>query len=196
MKQIFDLNINTILTNWSVSQAIRELIANALDEQILTQTSAVRIVLTASGKIVIQDYGRGIMPQHLTLSESSEKRRCSKMIGQFGIGLKDAIATLYHNNYTTTIISAHGYYTFEKRPKHNFNNICTLHAIIDEADGNYCASGTTIIIGTGDTSKINTMSAVLTQAKNYFTKYNPIKLLHSNTFGEIYARDTTGIEKE
>ena len=32
----FDLNIEKILENWEVYHAIREIIANALDEQILT----------------------------------------------------------------------------------------------------------------------------------------------------------------
>ncbi|MFR4022380.1 MAG: hypothetical protein ACLTZI_04810 [[Eubacterium] siraeum] len=34
----FDLNIEKILENWEVYHAIREIIANALDEQILTRT--------------------------------------------------------------------------------------------------------------------------------------------------------------
>jgi hypothetical protein len=34
----FDLNIDKILENWEVFHAVRELIANAIDEQILTNT--------------------------------------------------------------------------------------------------------------------------------------------------------------
>ncbi|MBR5609334.1 MAG: hypothetical protein IKW63_03625 [Elusimicrobiaceae bacterium] len=34
----FDLNIEKILGSWEVYHAIREIIANALDEQILTQS--------------------------------------------------------------------------------------------------------------------------------------------------------------
>ena len=34
----FDLNIENILENWEVYHAIREIIANALDEQILTDS--------------------------------------------------------------------------------------------------------------------------------------------------------------
>jgi hypothetical protein len=35
-EQAFDLNIEKVLEHWSVPFAIRELIANALDEQVLT----------------------------------------------------------------------------------------------------------------------------------------------------------------
>ena len=34
----FDLNIEKILESWEVYHAVREIIANALDEQILTNT--------------------------------------------------------------------------------------------------------------------------------------------------------------
>ena len=36
--QAFDLNVEKVLEHWSVAFAIRELIANALDEQALTGT--------------------------------------------------------------------------------------------------------------------------------------------------------------
>jgi hypothetical protein len=36
----FDLNIERVLENWTVAHALREVIANALDEQALTGTSA------------------------------------------------------------------------------------------------------------------------------------------------------------
>ena len=39
----FDLNIEKILENWEVYHAIREIIANALDEQILTRTKNIDI---------------------------------------------------------------------------------------------------------------------------------------------------------
>lgn len=39
----FDLNIEKILENWETYHAIRELIANALDEQLLTKTKEVEI---------------------------------------------------------------------------------------------------------------------------------------------------------
>jgi len=38
-EQAFDLNIEKVLEHWTVPFAIRELIANALDEQALTGTA-------------------------------------------------------------------------------------------------------------------------------------------------------------
>ncbi len=40
----FDLNIEKILEGWEISHAIREVIANALDEQVLTKTKQVERV--------------------------------------------------------------------------------------------------------------------------------------------------------
>ena len=39
----FDLNIEKVLENWTVAHAIREIIANALDEQVLTGTKDIEI---------------------------------------------------------------------------------------------------------------------------------------------------------
>ena len=41
--QEFDLNIEKILENWEVFHAIREIISNALDEQILTNSKDIEI---------------------------------------------------------------------------------------------------------------------------------------------------------
>ena len=39
----FDLNIEKVLENWDVSHAVREIIANAIDEQILTNSKDIVI---------------------------------------------------------------------------------------------------------------------------------------------------------
>lgn len=44
MKKEFDLNIEKILENWEVYHAVREIIANALDEQALTGTAKIEIL--------------------------------------------------------------------------------------------------------------------------------------------------------
>ena len=41
--RVFDLNIEEVLENWDVEHAIREVIANALDEQILSATGDIQI---------------------------------------------------------------------------------------------------------------------------------------------------------
>lgn len=88
----FDLNIERILENWDVYHAIREIIANALDEMTITQTSMIDIVKDANGLWHVRDYGRGLNYHHLTQNESDEKKKREDVIGKFGIGLKDAFA--------------------------------------------------------------------------------------------------------
>ncbi|TMG31849.1 MAG: hypothetical protein E6H95_01580 [Chloroflexi bacterium] len=46
---LFDLNVEKILDHWGVPEAIREVIANALDEQALSGTAEPRIVKRCDG---------------------------------------------------------------------------------------------------------------------------------------------------
>lgn len=72
--------------------ALRELIANALDEQALTGTADPEILDDAAGAWHIRDFGLILRYQHLSQNESREKKRSAAVIGQFGVGLKDALA--------------------------------------------------------------------------------------------------------
>jgi hypothetical protein len=92
VEQAFDLNIGKVLEHWTMPFAIRELIANALDEQVLTGSREPVISRDGSGRWRIADAGRGIRYEHLTQNESAEKHRHPNVIGQFGMGLKDALA--------------------------------------------------------------------------------------------------------
>ena len=69
----FDLNIEKILENWENYHAIREIIANALDEQILTGTKEIEIKQASDGWWHIRVYGRGLNYHHLTQNENEEK---------------------------------------------------------------------------------------------------------------------------
>ncbi len=51
----FDLNIERVLENWTVAHALREVIANALDEQALTATREPQIFRDAEGRWHIRD---------------------------------------------------------------------------------------------------------------------------------------------
>ncbi len=68
----FDLNIEKILENWEVRHAVREIIANALDEQILTNSERVQ-TSKEDNNWIIRDFGRGITYTHLTQNENEEK---------------------------------------------------------------------------------------------------------------------------
>lgn len=90
----FDLNIERVLEHWAVAHAVREVIANALDEQALTGTREPEITKDSQGAWHIRDFGRGIRYEHLTQKENKEKLGSSDaVIGKFGVGLKDALAT-------------------------------------------------------------------------------------------------------
>lgn len=78
----FDLNIEKILENWETSHAIREIIANALDEQLLTKTKEVEIFKNGNSWL-IRDFGRGVQYTHLTQNENQEKLKSTNVIGKF-----------------------------------------------------------------------------------------------------------------
>ena len=90
----FDLNIDKILEDWETHHAIRELIANALDERTLTGTVEPQVTKDSAGWWHIRDFGRGLRQENLIQSENPEKLSHPNIIGKFGIGLKDALATL------------------------------------------------------------------------------------------------------
>jgi DNA gyrase/topoisomerase IV subunit B len=84
----FDLNIEKILENWDIKHAIREIIANAIDEQLLSKTDNIQIFKTNDNTWHIKDYGRGLRYEHFTQKENDEKLLTDGIIGKFGIGLK------------------------------------------------------------------------------------------------------------
>ena len=73
MTREFDLNIERVLENWTVAHALREVIANALDEQALTGTAEPQIFADAEDRWHIRDWGRGLRYEHLTQNENKEK---------------------------------------------------------------------------------------------------------------------------
>jgi len=82
----FDLNIEKILEGWEVKHALRELIANALDEQVLSETK--RIEIARQGRRWhIRDFGRGVHYENLTQNENPGKlQNPGKVIGKFALG--------------------------------------------------------------------------------------------------------------
>ena len=79
----------------------REIIANALDEQLITGTQKIEIYQTDIGW-GIRDFGRGIQIDHFTQNENPEKYSGPEgIIGKFGVGLKDALATFHRNGITS-----------------------------------------------------------------------------------------------
>ena len=73
----FDLNIDRMLENWDAFHAIREIIANALDEQILTGTREIAISRDGDAQWRIRDFGRGL--RHEQLPTHRNDLTCSRL---------------------------------------------------------------------------------------------------------------------
>ncbi|ELZ08330.1 hypothetical protein C479_13363 [Halovivax asiaticus JCM 14624] len=175
----FDLNMEEVLEAWGVADAAREVIANALDEQALTETSEVEIYEDDQGRWHIRDNGRGLRHEHLTQNEDEEKlNNPDKVIGKFGVGLKDALATFYRNGVDVTIHSKHETITVEKAPKADFEDIETLHGLIYPPERDI--DGTDVVLDGITESQID-------QAKSNFLRFTDDELLEETKFGEVYA---------
>lgn len=176
----FDLNIEKILEGWDVFHALREVIANALDEQTLTHTADVEIKADKQGQWHIRDYGRGLRYEHLTQNENQEKLSSSKTIGKFGIGLKDALATFDRHDVKVLIKSKHGDITLGTIQKHGFQDIRTLHAFISEpSDPNF--KGTEFILKGVTEEDIR-------RAMDLFLKFSGEAVLDETKYGKILKK--------
>ena len=128
----FDLNVEKVLEDWETADAVREIISNAIDEEILSGSAKIRIFKDAKGWHV-RDFGRGLRHNHLTQNESQEKlKNRDKVIGKFGVGLKDALATLDRHRVKVFIRSKYGDVTLALSSKPGFTDVVTLHALIEE----------------------------------------------------------------
>ncbi len=122
--KLFDLNIEQVLENWEVQHAVREVIANALDEQILSRTNDIQIYKDQEENWRVRDFGRGLRIEHFTLNENKEKLSFpSGIIGKFGVGLKDALAVFHRHGVAVTIHSTHGTFRVRDSRKHDFEDI-------------------------------------------------------------------------
>jgi len=179
-KRVFDLNIEEVLDNWEVEHAIREVIANALDEQKLTGTADVRILKGNRGNWHIRDFGRGLRIEHFTLNEDQEKLDSQfQIIGKFGVGLKDALATFHRRGVDVAIGSRHGTFRLKEVSKHGFSNIVTLHVEYDDTPLDF--AGTDVVLFGATESDI-------AKAKNLFLKFAGEQIIESTSYGEILPR--------
>ena len=181
--RLFDLNIENILEAWESAHAVRELIANAIDEQQLSDTPDIEVFKADDASWIIQDYGRGLRYEHFTQNENVEKLENSgKVIGKFGVGLKDAMATLHRNGIKVEIRSAHGDITLAQVAKRDFPDVVTLHAAVQPASDPAIA-GTMIVLRGLSEEQMN-------KAKGFFLRFSDEDLLEITKIGEILRRKT------
>lgn len=177
----FDLNIGKILEDWEVFHAIREIIANALDEQLLTNTADIEIV-KAKNIWCIRDFGRGLSYHHLTQNENPEKVDNDKVIGRFGVGLKDALATLYRHKINVKIQSKYGVITLKESTKNTFDDIITLHAQIAPPVDNQMV-GTAFYVYDCPDREID-------KAKKMFLQFSSDRIIETTSYGQVIAKNT------
>lgn len=178
--RLFDLNIEKILEGWELCHATRELIANALDERALSSTKNIVINRESEKTWTIRDYGRGLRYEHLTQNENQEKlKNSSKVIGRFGVGLKDALATFSRRGVDVHIQSRFGNIALRQSAKHGFEDVITLHAAITPA-ADLDFEGTEIkLIGIPDPE--------VARAKNFFLVFSGEPQLESTDYGQILS---------
>jgi hypothetical protein len=174
----FDLNIDKILENWEVFHAVRELIANAIDEQVLTSTAKPEIFRDDVGGWHVCDHGRGLRYQDLIQSENPEKLGNSNLIGKFGIGLKDALATFDRHGIRVLIRSQHGDISLARVSKHSFDDIVTLHATVEEPSQ-------PDLVGT-DCCLYGVSESDIESAKSLFLCFSSDRPIEETRYGAVY----------
>ncbi|MDC8757845.1 ATP-binding protein [Janthinobacterium fluminis] len=176
----FDLNIDRMLENWDGFHAIREIIANALDEQILTGTRDIDIACDGEGRWRIRDFGRGLRHEHFTMNENQEKLDHPHLIGKFGVGLKDALATFDRLGIEAHIHSKFCNVSFDRSEKHDFSDVITLHACIsDPSDPAFV--GTEFILKGCSAEDIE-------KAKRLFLRFSGEETLERTQYGEVLRK--------
>ena len=177
---LFDLNVEKILDHWGVPEAVREVIANALDEQALSKSAEPEIVKRRDGWHVT-DFGRGLHYQHLTQNENPEKRRRPDLVvGKFGVGLKDALATFHRRGLQVEIRSPQSDITLQRAAKSNFADVKTLHAVIARPSQPQRRGTDFILRGLSD--------ADMAAAKDYFVRFAGDDELERTDIGTILRR--------
>ena len=180
--QYFDLNIEQVLEHWSVAHAVRELLANALDEHLLGHGGPPDVHKDDAGAWHIEDEGRGLRAEHFTQNENPEKLESDAVIGRFGVGLKDALAVLDRHGIDVTIDTPTARITTVRRPKADFADTVTLHAAFDDPVDS-SRIGTHVVLRGVDDDDVE-------EAKRFFLHWSDERVLDTTPYGDLLARAT------
>ena len=173
----FDLNVQKVLEHWPVAFALREFIANALDEQALSQSGPIEITEVSEGVWCIRDFGRGLSYLHLTQKENPEKTKHPEVIGQFGIGLKDALAVCDRRRVGVLIRSRHGDITTAQLPKADFADVVTLHGVVSAPSAPTMAGTEVVVSGVSEQD--------VATAKTFFLRFSGDHQLEETKRGQV-----------
>ena len=181
----FDLNIRPeFLEAWQVRHAVRELLANAFDEHALCGIEEPPELVRSEGGWLLRDRGRGIQAEHLAQGESQEKLNDLRVIGKFGVGLKDALATLHRHGVQTRIVTPVLEVTVAERAKPGVTGLETLHAVLRE--------GPTGVVGGTEVHLRGVPDSEVEAAKQEFLYFRRLEVLASMPAGEVLAKPLVG----
>lgn len=173
----FDLNVESVLDHWTVGSALREVVANALDEAVLTGADEPKITEVAPSVWIVRDYGRGLEHKHLSQNESDEKAHHESVIGQFGVGLKDALATFHRQGIGVEIHSKFGDFSLIQQAKAGFEDVSTLHVLFSNPSKPDLVGTEFVLKGVTDSD--------VSEVRAMFLRFSGIEALAQTAFGEI-----------
>lgn len=180
----YDLNAgNENLTHWKLEHALRELIANALDEQRETETKPIEVFWDEAGKLHIRDYGRGLEESHLVIGGAKRKEKDPNAIGHFDAGLKDALSVFYRDKIKVEFRSKH-LYSKKLAWKTKAENTKTIHVELKPVPDSLFVGTEFILEGISIESLDRAKSLFL-----FFQDRNPIEIVQDKSggvIGEIY----------
>lgn len=159
----------TYCHDWTVSDALRELLQNAID-------SHSRLQITRSGDfLIIRDEGPGISLSDFLLGRTSKSKYDDSAIGQFGEGLTVACLVLQQHRRHVSILS---------RGKRFLARL-----VYDEAwEGNVLAFDVTETAASevpGTAITVECTEAEEGEAKRLFLKLHPKNILEATVTGEV-----------
>jgi hypothetical protein len=102
------------------------------------------------------------------------------VVGKFGVGLKDALATFDRRGVGVGIRSRFGDITTHKQAKHGFGDVTTLHAVIAEPSDPAMVGTDVELTGVADED--------VEAAKALFRLYAGDEILEATEYGVVLAR--------
>lgn len=117
---------------------------------------------------------------HFAQNENQEKLSYPTLIGRFGVGLKDAMATFARHDVGVDILSRHGLFTLGKSSKYAFDDVMTLHAYI-EPPVDETFEGTEFIL-------TNISETDIEKAKRLFLLFSGEEILSTVQYGQILQK--------
>lgn len=175
-----DLNIGkNYLNDWNVHYAIREIIANALDEG---KNEIPELIEKAEEEYIIRDFSSGLKIENFIMM-GSDKANNKNVIGKFGVGLKDALGVLNNNGIRVKIITNKYIFKPNMQQKSRIMRIKTLHVQVYR-NSEQSFRGTMFILR-------NCKREYIEQAKNEFLIYKNQKtqIIEKTCYGDILIKE-------